>query len=636
MQPATPQPRLTVLIFLVITALGALVYVWDVRRNPPGFHVDESSVAYNAHLIATTGKDEHAESWPLFFRAFGEYKNPVYIYLLAVVFRFTGPSIAVARASSAMLGLIATVLLGWLALRLSGRWLVATLVLLNAMLTPWLFELSRVVVEVALYPLAVALFLLLVHRSSQRVKWNWVDACSIAMALALLTYAYSIGRVFAPLLAVGLVLFATRARLRWLLATWGLYLLSLAPIVVFNSRHPGALQSRFRVLTFITPQTSYGHDAWEFVKHYAGNLNPQWMIVTGDPNIDQIASLPGHPPLLLITFLLAGFGILLLLRQPRAVERLWWFVLFGLAAAFVPAALTTEYYHTLRLSPAAVFVVVLTIPAFSWLSETRTRSRRVLLLMTLIAILGQGLAFQWQHQQHAQDARRIKTFDADYPATILPTALSASGSAPIYLADAPAVPEYIHARWYATVKQIPQEKFVVLPRDEGAPAGAVVISSEGFCSRCRKLYQREPLLVYLVEEPPRKPALLPDEAMRAEIRAVNISQTFVAGQAVTIRVAVRNAGDATWYAGERPGVPLQVRLGNHWLGQDLSTVVNDDGRAALLRDVAPGQEVEIELTINPPGNSGKYVLELDMLQEGASWFGLKGSKTLRLPVTIGH
>ena len=336
----------------------------------------------------------------------------------------------------------------------------------------------------------------------------------------------------------------------------------------------------------------------------------------------------------LITFLLAGFGILLLLKQPRAVERWWWFVLLGCAAAFVPAALTTEYYHTLRLSPAAVFIVVLTIPAFAWLSETRGRRRRVFLIVILVATVGQGLAFQWQHYQHAQDARRIKTFDADYPSTILPTALSASGSAPIYLADAPAVPEYIHARWYATVKQIRLEKFVVLPRAEGAPSGAVVISSEGFCARCRKLYQRDPLLVYLVAEPPRKPELLSDTAMRAEIRAINVPQTFAAGQPATIRVAVRNAGSATWYAGERPGVPLQVRLGNHWLSQDL--LVNDDGRAALLRDVAPGQELEIELTINPPINSGEYTLEIDMVQEGASWFGLKGSKTLRLPVTIGR
>jgi len=168
MQSTSPQPRAAILTFLVIAAVAAVLYVWNVRSNPPGFHVDESSVAYNAHLIATTGKDEHGEPWPLFFRAFGEYKNPVYVYLLAAVFRVTGPSIAVARQSTAMLGLLAAVFMGWLALRMSRQWIVASFVLATATLTPWLFELSHVVVEVALYPLVIALFLLAVHRSSRK------------------------------------------------------------------------------------------------------------------------------------------------------------------------------------------------------------------------------------------------------------------------------------------------------------------------------------------------------------------------------------------------------------------------------------------------------------------------------------
>jgi len=137
-----------------------------------------------------------------------------------------------------------------------------------------------------------------------------------------------------------------------------------------------------------------------------------------------------------------------------------------------------------------------------------------------------------------------------------------------------------------------------------------------------------------VQEAPRSPMRLPDAAMRAEIRPINIPQTLKAGEAATIRVAVRNAAGVTWYAGERPGVPLQVRLGNHWLDQNLNMLVNDDGRSALLRDLAPGQETEIDLTINAPINSGKYILEIDLLQEGVSWFGLRGSKTLQLPITI--
>ena len=67
---------------------------------------------------------------------------------------------------------------------------------------------------------------------------------------------------------------------------------------------------------------------------------------------------------------------------------------------------------------------------------------------------------------------------------------------------------------------------------------------------------------------------------------------------------------------------------------DGNTVSNDDGRAPLLRDLRPGEETELRLVVNAPRRPGDYLLEIDMLQEGVSWFGLKGSETLRLPVRV--
>src|SRR5712692_1497315 len=97
--------RHRVALAFLLLAGGAFLYTRHASTNPPGFFIDESSIAYNAHLIAQTGHDEHGESWPLFFRAFGEFKNPIYIYLLAALYRLTGPSILAARCLSATLGL---------------------------------------------------------------------------------------------------------------------------------------------------------------------------------------------------------------------------------------------------------------------------------------------------------------------------------------------------------------------------------------------------------------------------------------------------------------------------------------------------------------------------------------------------
>ncbi|HLM56737.1 MAG TPA: glycosyltransferase family 39 protein, partial [Pyrinomonadaceae bacterium] len=306
-----------VLLPLAVLALGALMYGARAGSNPPGFYIDESSVAYNAHLIAETGRDEHGERWPLFFRCFGDYKNPVYVYLLAAVFGATGPSILAARLTSAALGLMAAVLLGVLAARVSGRRGAGLFVLASALVTPWLFELSRVVVEVAAYPLAVSLLLLFVHRASLKESWSWADAALVATALALVTYTYSIGRLLGPLLALGLALFARRGRRLPVLKTWALYAVTLVPLLVYVWEHPDALTARFRALVYVTADSSYLAGAWEFAGHYAANLSPWWMLVTGDPNPDQIANILGTPLVPAATFALSLAGAWLVLRGER-------------------------------------------------------------------------------------------------------------------------------------------------------------------------------------------------------------------------------------------------------------------------------------------------------------------------------
>ena len=108
-------------VFFALAVVVFVIYLIGVPRTPHGFCLDESSIAYNAHLIATTGHDEYQEAWPLFFRAFGEYKNPIYVYLLAALFKFSGPSIAVARSLSGVLGVISVLLIAYLASLISQR-----------------------------------------------------------------------------------------------------------------------------------------------------------------------------------------------------------------------------------------------------------------------------------------------------------------------------------------------------------------------------------------------------------------------------------------------------------------------------------------------------------------------------------
>jgi hypothetical protein len=122
--------------------------------------------------------------------------------------------------------------------------------------------------------------------------------------------------------------------------------------------------------------------------------------------------------------------------------------------------------------------------------------------------------------------------------------------------------------------------------------------------------------------------------MRAELKAVNAPASAKAKQQMTLRILVTNRSSVTWLARERGAAPMQLYVGNHWLDVTGRDIVHDDGRAPLTRNVAPGETIELELVLNAPKLAGNYILELDMLQEGVSWFAPQGSMTVRLPMKI--
>ena len=619
--------RFRVLLLLVILIGTTVHYFAHVPNHPAGFYLDESSIAYNAFTISQTGRDETGSSWPLYFRAFDDYKNPVYIYLLAGVFRVTGPSISVARFVSVIMGIAAAVLLGLLAFRISHQLVIALVIVLSALLTPWLFELSRVVLEVSLYPLLLVFFLLCVYRASRKPHWGPLEVLSLAVTLALITYAYSIGRLLGPLLALGLIFPGMHKRHRALLLTWGVYALTLVPLFIFHKRHSGALTSRFSIITYITPDNTIGNITWEFIKHYFGNFNPVRLLVTGDPNEFQITHIYGAELLLLVTGVLSVAGLVLVLSY-RLRDSWWQFVIYSVAVSVVPASLTKEYVHILRLSPLAVFLVVLTIPALQWLSEKRPP---LVLPLLVFFMLLQGAAFQWKFHRAAHTQKRLDLFDDGYPGKIFAVA-TASPNRPIYLADAQGTPGYIQAYWYATLRGLPTSDFARLSTDALAPSGALVISTEKRCRHCKIISTSDFYNLFVVTEasPERKP--LTD--FRASLSVMTQPSSVKTGEQFTLQVSVRNDSNSVWLAQERTGSSLQVSMGNHWLDSTGKIVINDDGRSPVLNDVNPGEEVVMSLTVNAPNAPGEYLLEIDMLQEGISWFGLRGSKTLRIPVTV--
>jgi hypothetical protein len=76
-------------------------------------------------------------------------------------------------------------------------------------------------------------------------------------------------------------------------------------------------------------------------------------------------------------------------------------------------------------------------------------------------------------------------------------------------------------------------------------------------------------------------------------------------------------------------------MGSRWLDESGRTVIKDDARVCLPEHgIAPGEQVELPLSVHAPETPGRYHLEIDMLQEGVTWFKDQGSTAARIPVAV--
>lgn len=466
-----------------------LVLLSGLTDRPVGFHLDESAIAYNAVRIAEMGIDEYGQPWPLFFESFDDWKSPLCIYLLAVIFNVAGPSILAARALSALAGILTVALLAWLGYRVTRRGEVALMTGATTLLMPWTFEPTRLVFEIAVVMTLLASFLLVLRARPPTDSRTAMVILSIA--LAALTYSSVLGRVLGPLLAFGLIVYVRRDRWRGVVGTWAIYGMTLLPLVAFELSHPGSLGARLQEAGYLSRPLPEA--AATFAHQVLGYLDPVRLLLLGDPNErHHVAGIMGS--LLLATLLLGIIGV------DRVVHRLrgdpWHrYLIYGLAASFIPAALTLDVFHGHRAIGVPVFLIALTFPAQAWLLGKGKGEpwRRGAFVVLTIATLVQGAYFQIRYDDLAR--HRGHWFDDAYPG-LLDQAL-ATRADPIYLEDG-LVPGYIHAYWYGSLRGVPAERFVHLRPDSRAPSGAIVLSSKGDCAPCVVLATGGFFVVYRV------------------------------------------------------------------------------------------------------------------------------------------
>ncbi len=184
------------LVFICVLFLATRLY--KISEIPSSVYWDEASIGYNAYSVLITGEDEWGEFMPLHFRAFGEFKLPVYVYSVAAAESVFGLTPLAVRLPAVMFGLLSIVGLYLVILKLTSSINISLLSSLLFSISPWFFIFSRTGYE-AVAGLAFfiyALYFLILTFDNKKLL-----VVSTVLFIASM-YSYNSFRILAPVILV--------------------------------------------------------------------------------------------------------------------------------------------------------------------------------------------------------------------------------------------------------------------------------------------------------------------------------------------------------------------------------------------------------------------------------------------------
>jgi 4-amino-4-deoxy-L-arabinose transferase-like glycosyltransferase len=383
-------------ILLVDVPLFVLIiffHIWQIGDIPRGLYVDESSVGLNAAYIADSGHDEHGVFMPVYFRAFGEYKNPLYIYLVALVFKVFGISALTLRLTSFIFFYF--FLIGFYLLihkLFKSNKLVATYGLVTAGFLPWLFPMSRIGFEVIsqITVITYALLLVYVTYHDETKSNSWFYPLLTGVVIGLSVYSYSTARLLTFLLLLALfIMYTSRKYLITNLHVFAGFVLAMVPFVSFVILNPNALLIRFKELTYILNSSlSVSKRIGMFITNYFSYLDPRFLLYTGDTNLRHHIGYGGE--LFIVVAVLAIIGLIWLLTasyMQHYETRYNTFLLTNLLLAPVAAALTIGDAHSLRSALLGLYVLIFSLYGFSIIVAVEKKTTRYVLCIAIFLLL---------------------------------------------------------------------------------------------------------------------------------------------------------------------------------------------------------------------------------------------------------
>lgn len=331
----------------LIVLLFLFTRFYKINEIPLSVYWDEASIGYNAYSILQTGRDEWGNLLPIHFRAFGEFKLPIYIYSVVPFIKIFGLNEFSVRLPAVLFSLGVAILTFFLAKKITGSNTMGLWGGFFITVSPWFFIFSRTGYEATaglmFYLLAILLFL--------QIKKRGIFILFSIASFIISAYSYNSFRIVSPL-TILVLLFYVKMDLKEIVSKYKLYILisgiililSAIPIVRLYVYDAGI--SRLQVVGGVSDFT--------IVKNYFAHFNPDFLFIQGDSNLRHQQVGFGQLYLPELALLLAGIAYIL-----RSKSKYSFFSIVLILLGAIPAAITKESPHSLRSLSMVPFIHII-------------------------------------------------------------------------------------------------------------------------------------------------------------------------------------------------------------------------------------------------------------------------------------
>lgn len=397
----------------LITLLAFLLRFYQVTKIPPALNWDEASIGYNAYSILKTSKDEWNQSFPVHFKAYGEYKLPMQVYLSIPGIYLFGLNELGVRITPVIYGTLTVLVMFFLGRSLFASEVAGLTAALLLGISPWHIQLTRGSFESSLASFFVTLGVWFLVKGFKDQKWLIISMIPFAASV----FTYNSARIFTPLFLFAALIhyrkkFLQHKKIALVAVLFFMALLiPLAPYLLSGER-----SSRYKLVSItddpgLIPRINEnrGHSklpgplprliynkityiAAYFTGNYLSHFTPQFLFTSGAPHKQHHVQNMGQLYYFQAPFLLLGLYALFKLKNRYKGLLFAWVLL-----AFIPVSVTNDSIpHALRTLIAAPFYQLISglgfVFSLNWFRKWG-KGNKVLSAVALVVVISISLAW---------------------------------------------------------------------------------------------------------------------------------------------------------------------------------------------------------------------------------------------------